>query len=205
MLLELREDRFYTHGWGAVLSNEFDAIDEQEEQARAEVRLTGELFAFPTGEAFCDMVGYSPPVGPYRTPKGERVSPFRGDIRGRGDSNFKKTRPIPGYPKRRDTPPPRAFGKQPKAPLWGLREPTQKPIFQYLYNIDIGDEFTVIWPGNAANERVFLCIERSMIMFNSGEEKEAVVFDYYGREMRIEARACWPLHVFNALNKEPGK
>ncbi len=96
MLLELREDRFYTHGWGAVISNDWDAIDEQEEQARAEVRLTGELFAFPTGEAFCDMVGYSPPVGPYRTPKGERVSPFRGDTRGRGVSNFKKTRNVPG-------------------------------------------------------------------------------------------------------------
>ncbi len=182
MLVTLREDRFEASGWSAVLTNDFDTIDEQEEQARAEVRLTGELFAFPSSEAFCGMTGYSPP---------ERL--------GRDGRNEPKIKPKP-----KPTPRRAAIGKQPPAPLWGLREPTQKPIFQRLYNIWLGDEFTVIWPGNAINERVFVCIERSEIMFDGGKLKDAVVFDYDGREMRIEARACWPVHVFNTLNKEPG-
>ncbi len=122
MLLELREDRFEASAIWPVIANEFDAIDEQEEQARAEVRMTGQLFAFPTGEAFCDMTGYSPPTHPYRTPKGERVPAKRGDV-SRGDGHFKHTVPVsPPEPGGRSKHARRQRAKHPAHFEWSDRE-----------------------------------------------------------------------------------
>ncbi len=264
MLLELREDRFQQNAWAPVLTNDFDTIDEQEEMAKAEVRLTGQLFTFPTGEAFCDMVGYSPPTHPHRTPKDERVPAYRGNT-SHGDRHFKKTEPIPGYPKSKWTGPtateiaeakrcanakreadrekaehrlervrneiqaakaeakrrarvlrwlkedsleerrPALRPATVKLPVYCGSEPTDRPIYRKAeyasHLVGEGDEFTVLWPGHPINRRVFVCKVREEVMFHGGAMKEAVVFDMDGREMRIEAAACWNTFVFHILGE----
>lgn len=248
MLTLLRGDHLNESGRMAVLLNDYDAIDEQEEWARAEVRLTGALFAYPTAEAFCGMTGYSPPMHPYRTPKGERVTAHRGDV-SQGDQHFKKTVPIPAATEaaeakrgreakaaedehRRE----RLYNDRKKAkyeakrrakvrrwmqesaleeprpslrpatiplPVYCGDEPTELPIYRKgdyaSHKVGEGDEFTVLWPGHPINRRVFVCKECSDLMFHGGMMKEAIVFDMDGREMRIEADACWDTFVFHIL------
>lgn len=208
MLTLLREDRIEKNGWYAVLTNDFDAIDEQEEQARTEVRLTGELFATPTAEAFCDMTGYRPLDRPGRDGRNKpkpgpsfkwpTATEIAEEKRGQ-ESRRPELRRRPAHggvrrivivaPQRADRP-----------------EPAQLPKFRTgaaaFENVDVGMEFTVLWPGNMVDKRVFVCKERTMIMFSGGNLKEAVVFDLDGREMRIEARACWATSIFNNLGEK---
>lgn len=98
--------------------------------------------------------------------------------------------------------------KRPRGlPVFCGDEPTEAPIFRKgdyrTEEVEKGDEFTVLWPGHPINRRVFVAKDRCEKMFASGDVKDCVVFDFDGREMRIETRACWSTYVFNILGEKP--